>query len=305
MLLGAAPAFANVDVWVERFKREARSQGVSPALLEEAFNGFAPNATVVKLDRKQPEGTLSFAEYQRKVLSPARVDRARDALSNHQSALQNVSARYGVNPQVIVALWGIESNFGDNQGNFEVVRSLATLAYEGRRAQYFRKELMNALKIVDAGHVGLNEMIGSWAGAMGQCQFMPSSFLAYAVDGDGDGRKDIWYSEADVFASIANYLTTIGWDATLPIIVRVNVPNSFDLKAHLGNDWRAFSGWQQLGVDAAPHPRLTDGTLLKLVRVGRGEGAEFGLATRNFDTLMHWNRSTYFVTAVSKLSDAL
>lgn len=234
----------------------------------------------------------------------SRIERAREAYDMNRAAIDAAGARYGVNPETIVALWGVESNFGSNQGSFEVIEALATLAYEGRRAEYFRKELLNAFKIIDAGHISLRDMTGSWAGAMGQCQFMPSSFLRFAADGDSDGRRDIWNSEADVYASIANYLGTVGWDATLPIIVRAHVPKTFDFKAHVGHEWRSFAGWQQLGI-SAHHPLLRDGTRLKLVRVGKGAGSELMLATRNFDTLMDWNRSTYFVAAVSKLSDEL
>jgi membrane-bound lytic murein transglycosylase B len=302
MLLAAAPAFANVDAWVADFKQEAVRQGISQSLVDEALANFDPDATVIRLDRKQPEGTMTLAKYMKNVLPASRISRARSELSNNYSAISAAASRYGVAPEVIVALWGVESNFGENQGNFEVVGALATLAYEGRRAEYFRKELLNALKIIDAGHIELHDMTGSWAGAMGQCQFMPTSFLAYAVDGDGDGRKDIWNTEADVYASIANYLGTVGWDATLPIIVKAHMPKGFDFKRYAGKEFRAFADWKQLGVDASG---LRADATVKLVRIGKGQGAYYALATRNFDTLMNWNRSTYFAAAVSGLSEAI
>ncbi len=305
LTMAALPAHACVDCWVTKFKQEAVQSGISQPLLDEAFADFEPNHTVIKLDRKQPEGTMGLSEYLRKVISNSRINRAQDELSSNAFAVQSAASQYGVNPEVIVALWGIESNFGDHQGSFEVVESLATLAYEGRRASYFRKELINALKIIDAGNIGLHDMTGSWAGAMGQCQFMPTSYLRFAADGNGDGRKDIWNDQADVFASIASYLSTVGWDATLPILVEAEAAKRFDFSRHLGNDWRSLASWKRLGISVAPDRRLSDATMLKLVRLGKGSHGQLGLVTKNFDTLMNWNRSTYFATAVAKLSDAI
>jgi membrane-bound lytic murein transglycosylase B len=302
--LAAFPAYANVEGWVGQFKQEAAAQGISSPLLAEALDGFEPNATVIRLDRKQPEGVMSLGKYLHNVVPASRIARARNEYTANRSAIDSAASRYGVSPEAIVALWGIESNFGENQGSFDVVEALATLAYEGRRASYFRKELINALKIIDAGHIRLQDMKGSWAGAMGQCQFMPSSFLAYAADGDGDGRKDIWNTESDVFVSIAHYLSTVGWDATLPIIVKVDAAKTFDFKGHVGNHWRSVASWKRLGVEVESSTLAEDASV-KLVRIGKGQGAYYALATRNFDTLMDWNRSTYFAAAVSKLSGAI
>ncbi len=297
------PAHASVEGWVGDFKQEAAKEGISHALLEEAFADFTPQASVVRLDRRQPEGTMTLARYMHNVVPPARVARAREERSVHDATLSAASARYGVPEEVIVALWAVESNFGENQGNFSVVHALATLAYEGRRASYFRKELLQALKIVDAGHITLDAMTGSWAGAMGQCQFMPTSFLAYAADGDGDGRRDIWNSEADVHASIARYLSSVGWDAHLPILLEVTLPEGFDIARYLRHEKRALAAWQKLGVQV--DASVSDTAMLALVRLGKGPSSRIVLATRNFDTLMHWNRSTYFAAAVSALADAM
>ena len=156
---------------------------------------------------------MTQEQYLARVISDQRIMRGRELFAEHRPLLDEVSGKYGVPPQYIVALWGIETSYGDNTGGFSVVESLATLAYDGRRSEYFRGELINALKILDGGHIAAYDMSGSWAGAMGQCQFMPGSFLSYAEDYDGDGRRDIWDTQADIFASIANYLRQNGWNA--------------------------------------------------------------------------------------------
>lgn len=198
--------------WLSELRDEARSRGYSDRLISQALTDLEPLPRVIALDRKQPESTMTMDEYLKKVLPQSRIDKAREKYRDNEALLKRVSERYGVPPQYIVALWGIESNFGERMGDFEIVEALATLAYDGRRSAYFRKELFNALTILQEGHIDYMDMLGSWAGAMGQCQFMPTSFINYAVDFDGDGRKDIWGTEADVFASIANYLSSEGWN---------------------------------------------------------------------------------------------
>lgn len=200
------------DDWLDDFRQEAAEKGIRADTLDEALSGIAPLPRVIELDRRQPESTMTLEKYLRNVVPQSRIDKARALYRENRTLLREVSRRYGVQPEYIVALWGIESNFGERMGNFEIVHALATLAYDGRRSTYFRGELLNALKILDQGHIDVEDMKGSWAGAMGQCQFMPSSFLRYAVDHNGDGRKDIWGTKADVFASIAHYLSSEGWN---------------------------------------------------------------------------------------------
>ena len=205
LLMLTTPAFAGdqagFDNWVTKFKREAEREGISKQTLDEAFQGVKFLPRVIELDRKQPESKMTFAEYRERIVSAERINQGRYELQKHRDLLNKVASRYGVQPEYIVALWGIETNFGSNTGGFDVVESLATLAYEGRRHEFFSEELIKALKIIDDGHISSANMKGSWAGAMGQSQFMPSSFLAYAQDYDGDGKKDIWNTHADVFAS--------------------------------------------------------------------------------------------------------
>lgn len=205
------PYTDSFDAWLEAFKNEAREEGISDETLNAAFAETRPIPRIIELDRKQPESTLTLEEYLKKVISETRITTGQEMLAEHHNLLKAISDEYGVEPEFIVALWGIETNYGGNTGSYSTIDALATLAYDGRRSSFFRSELLKALKISDADHISPRDMQGSWAGAMGQCQFMPSSFLAYAVDRDGDGKHDIWNTLPDVFASIANYLHKSGW----------------------------------------------------------------------------------------------
>ena len=197
--------------FVDGVMAEARRAGIRDATLRAAFAGVAPNTRVIELDRNQPEFKLTWPEYRAKVLPDTRLQLARQNYARERALLADVQRRFAVDPAVVMGIWGIESNFGSNKGNYRLVEALSTLAWEGRRASYFRKELINALRILDSGDVGPSRLTGGWAGAMGQPQFMPSSYLTYAVDFDGDGRRDIWDSKPDVFGSIANYMARSGW----------------------------------------------------------------------------------------------
>jgi membrane-bound lytic murein transglycosylase B len=299
---GAAEAF---PAWLEGLRREARGRGIRDRTLDEAFAGVRPIPAVIEADRRQPEGRMTFAEYRRRVVSGTRVEKGRRLLAAHRDLLAGVEARHGVPAEVMVALWGIESNFGERQGSYPVFAALATLAHDGRRAAFFRRELLNALEIVDRGHIDAGRMLGSWAGAMGQNQFMPSSYLSYAVDFDRDGRRDIWGSLPDVFASMANYLASAGWDARYIWGREVIVPRRVD-GARVGLDHRApRAAWQDLGVRTPDGGTLPDAPIrASLVRMDDGAGPSY-LVYGNFRALMAWNRSTYFGVSVGLLSDSL
>jgi membrane-bound lytic murein transglycosylase B len=216
---------------------------------------------------------MSFDEYVAVVVSPERVTRGRALLKENRALLSRFAGSYGVPESILTALWGIESNYGTRLGDFEVVSALATLAYNGFRAKFFREQLIAALRIVSQGHIGLHGMKGSWAGAMGQCQFIPTSFLAYAADGDGDGRKDIWTNRADVFASIANYLHRVGWRP--------------------GETWGEEVG---AGSPARKGERI--------VRPAGANGPAYR-TTENFRVILRWNQSDFFGLAVGILSDRI
>ncbi|HEX6016288.1 MAG TPA: lytic murein transglycosylase [Geminicoccaceae bacterium] len=298
----AAEAFPT---WLAGLRREARGRGIRDRTLDEVLAGVRPIPAVIEADRRQPEGRMTFAEYRRRVVSDTRIEKGRERLAVHRDLLARVEARHGVPAEVMVALWGIESNFGERQGNYPVFAALATLAHDGRRAAFFRRELLNALEIVDRGHIDAGRMLGSWAGAMGQNQFMPSSYLHYAVDFDGDGRRDIWGSLPDVFASMANYLASSGWDARYIWGREVIVPRRVE-PARVGLDHRApLAAWQDLGVRTPDGGTLPDAPIrASLVRMDDGAGPSY-LVYGNFRALMAWNRSTYFGVSVGLLSDSL
>ena len=202
----------DYSVWLEKFKIRAEKSGISKVTIDETLNQVKIIPRVIELDRKQPEFTLTLSQYLNNVVSSKRKKKGISKIRENWILLKNISKKYKVQPRFIVALWGIETDFGRISGGFPVIDSLVTLAYDGRRGEYFSKELLNALKIIDEGHISYDEMMGSWAGAMGQTQFMPSSFLSYAEDYNNDGKKDIWKTKEDALASAANYLSKLKWD---------------------------------------------------------------------------------------------
>jgi membrane-bound lytic murein transglycosylase B len=302
--LSGNAALANsqsFDAWLADFRGDAEKSGISDVTLNEALSDIDVLPSVIKLDRKQPESTKTFSQYMRNVVNDARINRAIREFEAHRDVLGATGKRYGVQPEYIVALWAIESNFGERMGNFNVVEALATLAYDGRRSSYFRGELMNALKIIDAGHIGASEMRGSWAGAMGQCQFMPSSFLTYAVDADGDGKKNIWGDSDDVFASIANYLSTVGWNEDANWGVKANANKKLYI-AHK-NKKHSLSKWRAFGVTPTQET-IAEGQYALISGNGSGNGPYF-LVGVNYDNILKWNRSRYFAVAVGTLADSI
>ncbi|MCH7555119.1 MAG: lytic murein transglycosylase, partial [Proteobacteria bacterium] len=197
--------------WLGELRAEAIAKGMKADVVSQALDGIEPIKRVIELDRHQPEFTLTFNQYVDRVAPAARIRKGRQRYQENRALLEEVGRRIGVQPRFLVALWGIETDFGRLTGGFNVINALATLAFDGRRSTYFRGELMNALQIASDGHISPADMTGSWAGAMGQPQFMPSSFLRFAIDYDGDGRRNIWTSRPDVFGSAATYLKSVGW----------------------------------------------------------------------------------------------
>src|SRR4051794_38922965 len=223
--LAPVPALPpSFEEWLGGVRAEAKSRGISDATLDQAFTGLEPLPIVVQRDRTQAEIVETLDHYLQQHVSAKVVETARARRAEHAELLDRVTAKFGVPPGVIVAIWGLESNFGRFSGVRPTIQTLATLAYDPRRAGLFREELFNALKILDSGDVAPAALKGSWAGALGQPQFMPSSFLLYAQDFDGDGKRDIWKSTPDVFASIGNYLAAHGWDREQPWGHEVSVP---------------------------------------------------------------------------------
>lgn len=292
-------------VWLEKFKTEAREKGISEGTLESAFANVQLIEKVVKLDRKQPEVVQTFQEYIAQRLPQSLIDSGKAMLNEHRPLLEEISRKYGVQPRFIVALWGVETRFGKYTGGFSVIDALTTLAYDNRRADYFRKELLLALRILDENHIALADMKGSWAGAMGQSQFMPSSFVNFAVDYDADGKRDIWTTKADVFASAANYLAKSGWQYDQTWGREVRLPEGFDAALIDLDVAKPMREWEELGVRKTDGSPLPDRQLIgSLVQPKGGNGQTF-LVYNNYRTILKWNRSTYFAMSVGFLADRI
>ena len=300
----AVPARAdNFSVWLAQFRQEAARKGIGAQTLA-ALDGIVPDDKVIRLDQSQPEHVITFAEYQKTILSPQRIARGRELLAAPAALLKRTARATGVPAKYLVALWGIESNYGGIGGNYSVLQSLATLAYEGRRAAFFRGELLSALRIIDGDHIAPDMLRGSWAGAMGQCQFMPSTFLHYAADGDGDGRRDIWSNLPDIFASMGNYLRAEGWRAGLGWGARVTLSRRIAGK-HIGlTKGKSLAAWKKLGVKTGKNSGLSASAIYYLVQPDNASTPSY-LVTANYKALMRWNRSTYFATSVGLLADRI
>jgi len=303
----ASPSAAEQEfsVWLEGVRAEARQRGIKEETISSSLSDVKLIPRVVELDRRQPEFTMTLDRYLSGVVSERRVRKGRARLAEHRELLRKISAKFRVQPRFILALWGIETDFGRVKGGFQVIPALATMAYDGRRSAYFRKELFNALTIIDQGHITAKNMIGSWAGAMGQNQFMPSSFLHYAVDHDGDGRRNIWTSTEDVFASTANYLSKVGWRDDQTWGRQVRLPDGFDSSLLGLKVKKGLSDWQALGVrrlDGGDLPRRN--LTASIVRPAKNKGPAFAVYG-NYRAILKWNRAHFFATAVGRLADRI
>lgn len=302
----AAPA-ADFDTWLDGLKAEAISRGIRPETVETALADLEPLPEVIERDRSQREFTLTFTRYMRGAVTEGRVDKARRLMEEHGALLNRVAADYGVQPRFLVSFWGLESNFGEHTGGHSVVAALATLAHEGRRHDFFRAQLLDALQILDEGHITVPEMTGSWAGAMGQLQFIPSTFVNFAVDYDGDGHRDIWHSLPDIFASAANYLSQEGWRGDETWGREVRLPAGFDYGLADLSERRPLSEWAETyglrNADGSPLPRVA-GFEASLVLPAGHNGPAF-LVYGNFRTIMVWNRSILYALAVGHLADRI
>ena len=308
LLLAAAPALSDesqpFSEWLAELRQEASQKGISTETLDAALASVAPIEKVIQLDRNQPEFKLGLNEYLSRYVSGTRVAEGRRQLAAHRELLDEIYERFGVQPRFVVALWGIESRFGQQMGSYRVVDALATLAHEGRRAKFFRGQLIDALTIIDEGHIEADKMLGSWAGAMGQPQFMPSSFRAYAVDGDGDGRRNIWSSTADVFGSASNYLSSFGWRSNQTWGRKVQLPDGFDRSLIGRKTKRRLASWQSVGVRLANGDDLPQADLYASL-IQPDDEADAYIVYSNFRTILRWNNSEYFGLAVGLLADKL
>jgi len=297
----------SFEQYVEGLKQEARSNGISEQIINQAFDNVTHKPRAVKADKNQPEKKLTLDEYIPRAVPDWKVKQAKALYKEHYAELSRIGEEYGVQPRFIVALWGVESNFGKFTGNYPVIDALSTLAYDGRREAFFRKETMAALQILQEGHISVSDFKGSWAGAMGQCQFMPSSFLSYAADGSGDGKKDIWNTEADVFASAANYLSQSGWNDKFTWGRQVKLPQGFDmnLEGRIEGKEKTLAEWNQLGITRYDGSSLPQVDVDAWLTAPDNANGRVYLVYNNYNVLMKWNRSYYFALAVSHLADRI
>jgi membrane-bound lytic murein transglycosylase B len=300
--ISALAAEDDFPTFLAAIRRQALAEGIRANTADAVLRRAEYLPHVIELDHKQPERTLTLSAFLEKVVTPDKINDGRAQLSENWPLLTRVHQRFNVQPRFVVALWAVESDFGKVMGNYSVISALATLAYDGRRSTFFRPELITALRIIDQDNISTEGMVGSWAGAMGQCQFMPSTFLNYAVDFDGDGKRDIWSSRADVLGSIANYIGSLGWRGDEGWGRSVVVPQNFDTRLTGLDVRRSTSDWSQMGVrttDASPLP----GVDASLVMPDGGDGPAL-LVYDNFRAIMKWNKSTYFAAAVGMLADS-
>lgn len=304
----------DFDTWVGGVRREALARGISPQTVDAAFSGLEPLPVVIERDRAQAELVLSLDEYLRRRLTRPFVRTGREMAARHRDLLKRVATHYGVQSKYLVAIWGIESNYGRFLGVRPTIQALATLAWDGRRGAFFKGELFDALEIIDRGYIGLDQLHGSWAGAMGQTQFMPSSYLKYAQDFDEDGDRDIWRSQGDIFASIANYLKGYGWiegqawgrEVRLPKSGPLSVIDKIGLRttgcrANREMTNRApLSKWQALGVRSLNGRALpTVDRDASLVHYGRRSF----LVYNNYESLLGYNCAHTYALSVALLAD--
>ncbi|WP_252274852.1 lytic murein transglycosylase [Pseudomonas subflava] len=296
------PAISFED-WRAQFRGKALSAGIPAELFDRAFAGVIPDLSVVKADRAQPEFTRPVWEYLDGAISPVRVRKGQALLAEHAATLDAIEQRYGVDRETLVAIWGMESSFGQFMGDNSVIRSLATLAYEGRRPQFAENQLLAALQILQNGDIGANGLRGSWAGAMGQTQFIPTTYLTHAVDFDGDGRRDIWNSSADALASAAHYLQASGWQQGEAWGIQVALPSGFDYALADTAVRKTYAQWQAYGVKGTPtNVDPNDAGYLLLPAGHRGPAF---LVFRNFGAILKYNNSSSYALAVGLLGQRL
>ncbi len=302
-LATSEPRTASYDQWIAGFRSRALNQGISARTFDRAFARVGFNADSIRRDRHQPEFTRPIWAYLDSAVSETRIENGRRALREHGRTLAAIEARYGVEKEVVAAIWGLESSYGSLRGDTPIIETLATLAYDGRRRAFFESQLIAALQILQSGDTTPDRMVGSWAGAMGHTQFIPTSYLAYAVDFTGDGRRDIWSDDpSDALASAAAYLQRFGWQRGQPALVEVRLPAGFNPR--LAGSARPVQEWRSMGVQAqrgASLPAAGEATLM----FPAGTNGPAFLTFRNFQVIKRYNNADAYAIAIAHLADRL
>jgi membrane-bound lytic murein transglycosylase B len=298
----AAQSFA---AWVEGFWPVARAAGITRATYDRAFKGLTPDPKVIEAANFQPEYVKPIGEYIDRVVSDKRIAMGKQKLEENKALLDQLEKRYGVDRTILIAIWGVESNYGTQPGDMNVIRSLATLAYSGTKAAFARQQLIAALKILQHGDISVEQMNGSWAGAMGHTQFIPTTYQMFAVDYDGDGKRDIWADVPDALASTASYLKHANWQAGATWGYEVNLPKGFNPKKVSDKTMKSLGDWQKLGLtrvggEAFPRP----GDKATLFAPAGSDGPAF-LVLNNFRSILHYNVATSYALGVGHLADRL
>jgi membrane-bound lytic murein transglycosylase B len=298
----AAQSFA---AWVEGFWPVARAAGITRATYDRAFKGLTPDPKVIEAANFQPEYVKPIGEYIDRVVSDKRIAMGKQKLEENKALLDQLEKRYGVDRTILIAIWGVESNYGTQPGDMNVIRSLATLAYSGTKAAFARQQLIAALKILQHGDISVEQMNGSWAGAMGHTQFIPTTYQMFAVDYDGDGKRDIWADVPDALASTASYLKHANWQAGATWGYEVSLPKGFNPKKVSDKTMKSLGDWQKLGLtrvggEAFPRP----GDKATLFAPAGSDGPAF-LVLNNFRSILHYNVATSYALGVGHLADRL
>ena len=307
----APPASAQqtqtFEQWLDDFTRKARSAGIEGWVLEQAFTGISADPSIISSDQSQPKFSRPVSQYLEGALSSWRIARDKALLAEHRRTLDAIEERYGVDRYTLVAIWGMESNFGRNMGDKSITRSLATLAWNGRRAAFWEDQLLAALRILQNGDISSRAMVGSWAGAMGQTQFMPTTYLEHAVDFDDDGKRDIWHSAADALASAANYLHNSGWQRGTVWGYEVKLPTLFNHALADGLQRKPLTDWLQLGVTLRPELAMNEAFLQQQASIflPAGYRGPAYLQFDNFRSILKYNNSSSYALGVGLLANGL
>ncbi len=291
------------NAWVQKFKIEALKNGISEKTFDNAFKNIKFNPKIIKLDRKQTEFRLNFWEYLDRMVNNAKINNGKNLYKKHRKLLKKIEQKYGVPGHYIIAFWGMESNFGVHFGGFNIIESLATLSFDTRRPELFKRELINALKIIEKNKIDPEDMKGSWAGAMGNFQFLPSTYMNNAVDFDGDGKKDIWKSLPDAFASAANYLKNIGWQKHQKWGREIILPENLSWVRLNNKLTRSVSDWKKAEIKPADNKLMLGSKMEATVIFPGGHKGPIFLTYPNFDVIKQWNNSILYSLAVGHFAD--